>query len=249
MSLPINFLWIGDHLNLMCQLSLKSFLDLDHGVILWTYNKDIKNVPSGVLIKNANEILEEKKIFSYKGFGDCRDGSYGGFSDIFRYYLLYKVGGWYCDMDVTCLDNFSKIENSEYIIRPHNSCGTVANIIKTPKKCSFIKKCIEDTEKKVTVENDDWVLPLKILNDNVKKFDIEKFKVSKDYFGNDDIKDLCEFLKFPFIKDKCVLPKYAIHWCNEAVSSGRWMREIKRSWEKPLPTTLYYKLLKKHELI
>lgn len=249
MSTTINFLWIGDYLDKMCQLTLKSFLDFNHEVVLWTYKKDIKNIPSGVLVKNANDILEQSKVFSYTGIGDCRLGSYGGFSDIFRYHLLYEVGGWYCDMDVTCLGSFSSLDGCDYVIRPHNSCGSVANIIKTPKGTDFIKGCIYDTEKVVTEKNDNWILPLTILNKNIKNFNLEKYKTPKEYFGNDDIEDLYDILRFPFIKEKIKLPKYAIHWCNEAVSTGRWDKNIKRNWETPLPTTLYYRLLKKHKII
>lgn len=245
----INFLWIGDYLNKMCQLTLKSFLDFDHQVILWAYNKEIKNIPSGVIVKNANEILEKNNIFSYKGFGDCRNGSYGGFSDIFRYHLLDKIGGWYCDMDVTCMNNFSTITEKEYCIKPHNKYHSVANVIKAPKDSFFIKKCIEDTENQVNEKNDQWVLPLKILSDNVKDFKLDEFIVPKDYFGNDDVNDLHLLLKFPFLKDQYPLPKYAIHWCNEAISTGQWDKKIKRCWDSPLPTTLYYRLLKKHKII
>jgi hypothetical protein len=246
--MEINFLWIGDTLNKMCQLTLKSFLDFDHKVILWSYSKNIKNLPSGVLIKNANDILEESKIFVYQGNGDCRLGSYGGYSDIFRYYLLQKTGGWYCDMDVTCLDNFSKIPNQEYVIRPHNICEYVGNIIKTPQNAPFLKECIELSEEKVNKNNNDWVLPVKILSDSIKKYHLEQFVISKDYFGEDHIQDLTLYLSIPY-QNKKPLPKYAIHWCNEAVSHGLWNKEMKRNWDVPIPTTLYYKLLKKHNLL
>lgn len=245
--MEINFLWIGDHLNKMCQLTLKSFLDFDHKVVLWTYSKHLKNLPSGVIVNNANEILDESKMFSYQGMGDCRLGSVGGFSDIFRYYVLQKIGGWYCDMDVTCLDNFSNIPDQEYIIRPHKTCKYVANIIKTPKNAPFLEECIKETEKKITKDNDSWVLPLRILTDKIKKFDLEKYTVPKEYFGEDDTKDLFRYLQIPYQTKP--LPKYAIHWCNEAVSHGNWNKEMKRNWDVPLPTTLYYKLLKKHKII
>lgn len=232
----------------MCQLTLKSFLDFDHKVILWTYSKNINNLPSGVILKNANEILENSKIFVYQGNGDCRVGSYGGYSDIFRYHLLQKVGGWYCDMDVTCLDNFSKIPEQEYVIKPHNSCKHVANVIKTPKNASFLNDCIELTEKVITENNDSWILPLKILSESVERFNLKKFVVPKNYFGNDSARDLSYYLSIPY-QNKEPLPKYAIHWCNEAVSHGFWNKEMKRNWDVPIPTTLYYKLLKKHKII
>ena len=57
-----------------------------HNVTLYTYN-DFNNVPEGVTIKNANEIMDKSNIFKYKdGFNK---GSYAGFADSFKH-------GFYC---------------------------------------------------------------------------------------------------------------------------------------------------------
>jgi hypothetical protein len=245
--MEINFFWIGDRFSKMCQLSLKSFLDNDHKVILWVYD-DVKNVPDGVCIKNANEILDSSKIFTYKGNGDCRNGSYGGFSDIFRYHLIQKVGGWYCDTDVVCLKNFTQIPDQEYVIRPHSSTKCVANIFKAPKNNNFLKRCIERTENEIDDFNFNWINPLIILNECVEEFSYQKYIVSKNLFGNDNLTDLIQMLDIPF-KNKLKFPEYAIHWCNELVTTGQWYSELKRDWEKPIPTSLYYRLLKRHKLL
>lgn len=243
----INFLWIGDRLDKMGQLTLKSFIDHGHNVVLWLYDKNCKNIPQGTVLKDAGEIIEPSKVFSYKGNGDCRFNSYGGFSDIFRYYLLQEVGGWYCDMDVTCFKNFEDISKSKYVIRPHKSQKYVANIIKTPPKNDFLKACIEKTEVLINENNDSWIKPLQILADCIREFKLEKYEVSKDIFGDDNADDLIDFLSFNYISKK--LPTYALHWCNEAVSTGRWDITMRRNWDKPVPATLFYKLLKKHNLL
>jgi hypothetical protein len=245
----INFLWIGDALNNNCILTLKSFLDHEHDVHLWAYNKQLKNVPDGVIIKDANDILPSNKIFSYKGRGDCKKGSYGGFSDIFRYHLIHNIGGWYCDMDVTCLKNFSDIlPNQKYIIRPHNKTNCVANIFKAPKNNKFLKRCIEETESQITENNEYWVRPLRILNKCVQEFKFEKYIVDNNFFGNDDIVFLEKILSIPFKRD-VILPTHAIHWCNQMVSTGQWYSDLRRDWDVPFPTTLYHQLLKKHKII
>jgi len=246
--MKINFFWIGEHLSKMCQLSLKSFIDNDHEVVLWTYNKKYKNIPSGVLIEDAGQILHPSKIFTYTGNGDCRNGSYGGFSDIFRYHLLQNEGGWYCDMDVTCLKNFEEISNEPYVFRPHKIAKQVGNIMKCVKNNNFLKHCIEITEKKIDKNNGDWIKPVFLLNESIETFNLEKYTVSKEFFGNDDIEDLKCLLEIPFT-NKIKPPKYAIHWCNEIVSTGQWINSVRRNWDKPIPTTLYYKLLKKHNLL
>lgn len=247
--MKINFLWIGDSLSLNGQLTLKSFLDHGHEPVLWAYDKNCKNVPSGVIIEDAGDILHPSKIFTYKNRGDCRIGSYGGFSDIFRYYLLLKIGGWYCDMDTVCLKNFEEISNQPYVLRPHNFTPIVGNIMKTPQNCEFMKACIENTEKEIDENNYRWIKPLEILSDTFKQFELNQYVVPINYFGNDNIKDIKTYLDLGYYKSKFELPIYALHWCNEAVSTGQWDPSIKRDWNAPVPTTLYYKLIKKHKLL
>jgi hypothetical protein len=247
--MKINFLWIGDSLNKNNQLTLKSFLDHGHEPVLWAYNPKCENVPQGVEIQDAGEIMHPSKIFSYKDNGDCRKGSYGGFSDIFRYRLLYKVGGWYCDMDVVCLKNFQELSHLPYVLRPHKFTPIVGNIIKTPKGCEFIKACIENTEKEIDENNYRWIKPLEILSDTFKQFDLQQYVVPQNYFGNDDIQEIKAYLDVGYYTKKFPLPLYALHWCNEAISTGQWDRSIKRDWNIPIPTTLYYKLLKQHKLL
>jgi hypothetical protein len=232
----------------MGQLTLKSFIDNGHEADLWVYNKECAGVPNGVNIKDAGEILNPERIYSYKGYGDCRDGSYGGFSDLFRYYLLKEVGGWYSDMDVTCLKNFESINEQKFVIKPYSSLKYTGNIIKTPKNHPFLLTCIEETEKNVDENNSSWIKPVEIFNSCIEIHKLQKFVVPESYFGCDSLQELFNYLKLGYTKDEN-LPEYAIHWCNEAVSSGRWSSEIKRNWNKPLPTTLYYKLLKKHSLL
>lgn len=246
--MTVNFLWIGTTLGLMERLTLTSFLHNDHTPVLWLYDKKCKGIPKGVKIKDAGEILHPSKVFAYTGNGDCRKGSYGGFSDIFRYHLLYKTGEWYCDMDVTCLKNFSSIKQ-DYVFRPHPKTKVVGNIMKTPKECEVMKACIDITESEVTPLNDRWIKPLEILNEQVEQFNLTPHICSTEWFGLDDSKHLQELLALNYFIQNIKLPKYAIHWCNEAITTGQWNKSIKRDWNVPIPSTLYYNLLKDHKLI
>ena len=249
MSLKVNFFWIGSELSKMEQLTLKSFLDHGHTPVLWAYDKNCKNVPAGVHVNDAADILPMDRIFAYTGNGDCREGSYGGFSDLFRYHLLNKVGGWYCDMDVTCLNAFNDIDDREYLFRPHNMTTLVGNIMKAPAGCEFLKDCIVQTEKEITSSNDRWIRPVEILRDCVKRQNLLNFVAPLEWFGNDSANDLQIYVSNVFLSKDSELPRYAIHWCNEAISTGRWNRAIKRNWNVPLPATLFYKLLKAHKLL
>jgi hypothetical protein len=94
MSKPvIQSLWVGDKLSLLEQLSIASFVRNGHEFHLYTYN-NISDVPDGTQLKDANEIILEKNVFTY-----C-NGSYAGFADWFRWALLYKKGNYWVDTDV-----------------------------------------------------------------------------------------------------------------------------------------------------
>jgi hypothetical protein len=245
----INFLWIGNKLGKLEQLSLKSFMDNNHEVHLWLYDLNCSNVPHGTILRDATEILPSQRIFSYVGGGDCRAGSYGGFSDLFRYYLLKKYGGWYCDMDVTCLSNFLELDKQMYVFRPHKRIGVVGNILKCSQDSAVINACIEETEKQIDKHNTSWALPVKILRDCVYKHGLEEYIAPVDWFGDDDIEVIRKLLALGSFVPTDIMPRYALHWCNEAITTGQWDRSIKRDFNAPIPTTLYYNLLAKHQLL
>lgn len=99
MALPtINMLWIGDSLSMLEQLAIKSFLANGHPVRLFTYG-EVKHVPDGTEVADGNRVIPASKIFKHMN-------SYAAFSDYFRAVLLKKYGGYYCDIDVICLNPF-----------------------------------------------------------------------------------------------------------------------------------------------
>ncbi|GGZ85369.1 hypothetical protein GCM10007161_16600 [Ignatzschineria indica] len=103
-ELPIiNALWIGDQLGAISRACLTSFVMRGHQVHLHTYG-EIKDLPEGVMIKDANEIIDKSKIIKHK-----KTGSYALFSDIFRYELLRQTdnNNIYVDCDVYCIKPLS----------------------------------------------------------------------------------------------------------------------------------------------
>lgn len=108
-------LWIGDSLSTMEELSMRSFLVHGHEYHLYAY-EDIRNVPAGVILRDANEIIPSSRIFRHR-----ENRSLGGFSDLFRYKLLLEKGGYWADTDVICLkpfvssfDHVFAVENTQY---------------------------------------------------------------------------------------------------------------------------------------
>jgi hypothetical protein len=245
----INFFWLGDSLSKLSTLGLKSFLDHDHNVILWTYDKSCKNVPDGVKIEDAGKIIHPDNIFLYAGNGDCRKGSCGGFSDIFRYTLLYKIGGWYCDTDVTCLKNFESLDQKEFVFRINKFTSSVPNILKCPNNCEFLKQCINETKNVIDENNDSWIKPLRIFSSIIEKMNLESFILDENFFGIDSKEHIKKLIGLYHHESNFKLPEYAIHWCNEAIKTGKWDSELRMNMESPIPTTLYYRLLKKHNLL
>ncbi len=105
MSKIIQSLWIGE-LSHMQKLSIASFLSHGHDYHLYCYEK-LEGIPDGCKVMDANEILPEKNIFSYKITYGCKKGSVSLFSNLFRYKLLLERGGWWVDTDTVCLKPFN----------------------------------------------------------------------------------------------------------------------------------------------
>jgi hypothetical protein len=104
----ISGLWIGAQLSVMEYLSIASFLANGHEFHLFVYS-DVKNIPAGTVIRDAEEILPASAIFRYRD-----SGSYAGFANFFRYELLSKYGGWWIDLDMICVSPFQFAD--EYVI-------------------------------------------------------------------------------------------------------------------------------------
>lgn len=101
MSFPtIQMLWIEGRLSRLEKLSMASFLANGHPVDLYTYGLE-NEPPKGVRVLDASRIIPTDRLFKHKG--NIGFGSWGTFSDLFRFTLLYEHGGVWCDSDVVCL--------------------------------------------------------------------------------------------------------------------------------------------------
>lgn len=139
MSNIMQSLWIGPKLSNMEKLSMKSFIDNGHEYHLYTYGK-VEGIPDGVIIKDGNEIIDKSKIYRYKS------GSVSAFSNLFRFTMLYKKGGYWVDTDMICVKPF-KIDN-EYIIptEPDSEYSfnrITSSLLKIPKGSQVALKGIE----------------------------------------------------------------------------------------------------------
>lgn len=119
----VHFLWVYGELSRLEQLSISSFLHNGYTACLWTYDT-IRNAPEGTILRDARDILPEERIFTY------RNGSYAGFSNLFRYALLCARGGMWADTDVVCLKNLSQKPGHPFLVseRIHGSDKIKINI-------------------------------------------------------------------------------------------------------------------------
>lgn len=91
--------WIGPPLSQYEILSLKSFAATGAHVVLYSDQNDLA-VPDGVELRDAAEVLPgDVDIFRYAN-GEI---SWARHSDLFRYIMLERFGGWYADLDIVCL--------------------------------------------------------------------------------------------------------------------------------------------------
>ena len=209
----VNGLWIGKRLSEIELLTINSFVHHGHEFILWTYDA-LENAPENVTVKDANDIIPRDEVFKYPEDSKLKwgKGSYAGFSDIFRYKLLYENGGWWVDMDLTCLKPFDFEE--DYFFRSHWKYKVVGNAMKCPKSSPLMLKCYNQTREEVDENNLNWHKPIEILNQHIRGLGLLEFR-HKGLFNNDHA-----FLLRKYLKRKAKIPNkwYGIHWCK---SSGK----------------------------
>lgn len=131
----IQTLWVGNKFSKIEILSLKSFLENGHDVHLYCY-EDIKNVPHGVKIMDANEIVHQDEIFR------AHSGSLGAFSDLFRHTLLFHKGGCWVDTDVVCLKSFDFEDDNSLCEEALNRLSTA--VLKLSKGNIISEKILEN---------------------------------------------------------------------------------------------------------
>ncbi len=184
----VSSLWIGDSISDLEKLCIKSFIDHGYSYNLFTYTPQIKNLPPDVTLKNGSQILSKDKIFQYKsGFNK---GSVSGFSNLFRYKLLYENGGIWVDTDLALLKpnlNFEKqnVFTTEVGEPPDGKFASA--LIKAQVGCPVLKECLKEF-KKVNVdkvqhgETGPELVTQKLNETGLKKDNRVGLKSRKEYF-------------------------------------------------------------------
>lgn len=181
MSNIFQSVWVGSELSKLEQLCLKSFVDNGHEFHLYVY-EDVKNIPDGIIVKDGREILPESMIFYYSGHK-----SVSGFSNFFRYKVLYDKGGFWTDMDMFVLkpilfkDAFV-FSSEEVLPLDRGNTHINAGIIKTPKNSPVAKHmfdvCMSKEKEKLV-----WgEIGPRLVKSTVEMFYLQSFVKSYDTF-------------------------------------------------------------------
>ena len=207
----VHGMWIGRSLSKLELLTLNSFVAQGHEFHLWVYEPICTPLPEGVVLQDASSIIPQRDVFNkYQTDRECGVGkdSYAPFSDLFRYKLLYERGGYWVDMDVTCLKPFTFKER--YLFRAH-PIGVMGNIMKAPRHSRLMKRAYEETLK-VAGNNVDWLYANKILSREVRRSRLMR-AVRSDICNQDSwIGPVGQMMEREFeFPDNW----YAIHWLNE----------------------------------
>lgn len=146
----VQSLWMGERLSKMERMSVNSFLEKGHDFHLYTYG-NLENVPRGVKIKDAREVIPSKGSAKY---GSKESAT---FADIFRYKLLSIKGGVWVDMDIISVRPFKFDEEylfaSERVERQSRwsinlPVRPVNCVMKTPKNSEIMEYCYEKSKNK-----------------------------------------------------------------------------------------------------
>jgi hypothetical protein len=170
-------LWIGDKLSDMEIISLNSFVKHGLEIHLYCY-QEIENVPKGVIVKDGRSILPESEIFTYK------NGSYSAFSNLFRFTMLNKVGGYWVDTDFVCIKNFNFSHQDVVIVsepsEDYQQQFVTSCMIKLPKaspETQFAIGLQREHKKLILNGTITWSSGPKTVELMVNKFGLQRFVV------------------------------------------------------------------------
>jgi mannosyltransferase OCH1-like enzyme len=215
--IDIHFLWINNQpLSNLEKMCLKSHINNNHSCVLWSYDTNIQ-YPNGIEIRDANTIIPRDKIFAYKK--PPFKNNLAGFSDLFRYKVLYEYGGWWCDIDVLCLKKFDFSQDYVFATerKMNKTIGLAPAVIKCPIKSNLIKSCLEDAEKRLSINtNINWCeIAHKLLNKYIGEYNLQQYLVDYKIFCPVDWFNIKPFFEKNYDIDTNI--SYGIHLWNTVV--------------------------------
>jgi hypothetical protein len=152
-----NFYWDGEMSNLE-KNCIKSFVINGFKVKLWSYNglivEGAESCDANLVLDksyiNKNDIKQQHDFISIE---KCKIAA---FSDIFRFRLIAKYGGWWFDTDCFCLKDvseFTKIKFSHDLVSFYEETDSIACGVFYIKKGAIVSSLIiEEFNKLLEIE-------------------------------------------------------------------------------------------------
>jgi len=223
----VNSMYIGINLTNIEHICLKSFVEMGHSVHLYVYDP-VGNVPKGVKQKDASKYVSKDLI--YENNVNPKN-LFSSFSDIFRYTMLYREGGWWIDTDAYCVKPFDFKQT--YIfpteINWDGEQMPCSGVIKVPPKSEIMRVAISESWKIVRRDqNHEWadIGPL-MMGSLVDKLSLKKYRLPYNYFMPFSwryIEELLTEKEPPSLPENC----YSVHFYGSKWSE----REKKRPYAK-----------------
>lgn len=213
MTHVVQSFWFGSRLPSLQVLSLRSFLAHGHDYHLYTF-EPVDNVPDGVRVIDATEILPRDSVFTYQhGFGR---GSASAFSNLFRYKLLHERGGWWVDTDVVALRPFDL--DGEFVFATerdkHGGITTASCVIKSPAGAEYLRYCLDECQRrdKTTIV---WgEIGPRLVDQAIGRFNLERFRLEPDVFNPIDYSSFRD-VQAPGFEHARLSRSYGVHLWNQ----------------------------------
>src|SRR5665213_1289564 len=132
--------WQGAPLDLYQHCCMQSFVARGHAVELFSYDRNLA-VPDWVTLSDAAQIVPAERVLRYQsGFGQ---GSPALHSNLFRYAMLQRHGGWWVDLDVVMLRN--DLPADDFYFAQMNAEEPTLNtaVLKTPAGHPMLAEAVE----------------------------------------------------------------------------------------------------------
>jgi hypothetical protein len=219
-------LWVGQKLSTLEHLSIQSYIQNEHKIIAYVYD-DVEGFPKEVDIRSGRDILPEQEIDSIKEKvskskkvsipeDHLNRISLGFFSDLFKYTLLFKTGGWWTDFDAICLkpfdfeDSFVFGRFNDYSVVPSKTVA--AGVFKVPPDSGLMKGCFNACKKLLRFEEGVFRTGPRTLTNGISTLKLWSFVKGKDLFCPIAFKELHNLVENTSIPES----SYSVHFYSSS---------------------------------
>jgi len=146
-----NFFWGGD-LTPYEEANFLSFLHNGFNVNVWSYQK--LTLPKEIVNRDANEIISKEFLMKFNQ--NFQKSNMSSFSNLFRYELILKEGGWWFDSDCICLkdvSDFSKLAKNQKFVLALENPDLVGSSVMYINDKNIAEMLLDETNKRINKNN------------------------------------------------------------------------------------------------